>query len=68
LPGNQVSPAGNVPAISFNVTPYLNDATTGAFNAAAVGPAGGNQPHTNFQPYLAISFIISMFGIFPSQT
>ena len=28
LPGNQVSPAGNLPAISFNVVPYINDATT----------------------------------------
>ena len=33
-----------------------------------VAPAGGSQPHTNFQPYLCISFIISLFGIFPSQT
>jgi microcystin-dependent protein len=32
-----------------------------------VGPAGGSQPHSNIQPYLAISFIISLFGIFPSQ-
>ena len=29
---------------------------------------GGNQPHDNRQPYLAISFIISLFGIFPSPT
>jgi microcystin-dependent protein len=31
-------------------------------------PTGGSQPHTNFQPYLCINFIISMFGIFPSAT
>ncbi|MBX9858597.1 MAG: tail fiber protein [Sphingomonas sp.] len=35
-------------------------------NAAATGQAGGNQPHTNFQPYLCVNFIISLFGIFPS--
>lgn len=29
---------------------------------------GGSQPHTNFQPYLCINYIISLFGIFPSQT
>ena len=29
---------------------------------------GGSQPHTNFMPYLCINFIISLFGIFPSQT
>ena len=30
--------------------------------------AGGNQPHDNLMPFLAINFIISLFGIFPSQT
>ena len=34
----------------------------------AVGPVGGSQPHTNFAPYLCIDYIISLFGIFPSQT
>jgi microcystin-dependent protein len=29
--------------------------------------AGGNQPHDNMQPFLAVSFIISLFGIYPSQ-
>jgi microcystin-dependent protein len=37
-------------------------------NPAVVSPAGGSQPHTNFQPYLCVDFIISLFGIFPSQT
>ncbi len=32
------------------------------------GPAGGSQPHSNFMPYLCIEFIISLFGVFPSQT
>ena len=29
---------------------------------------GGNQPHDNLQPYLCLSFIISLFGVFPSPT
>ena len=66
--GSQVSPAGHVPAASFNVTPYINDATSAPMNAAAIGPVGGSQPHTNFQPYLCVDFIISLFGIFPSPT
>ena len=33
-----------------------------------VGPAGGSQPHENTQPFLCINFIISLFGVFPSQT
>jgi microcystin-dependent protein len=39
-----------------------------ALNPNAVGSTGGSQPHNNFQPYLCIDFIISLFGIFPSQT
>jgi microcystin-dependent protein len=34
----------------------------------AVQPAGGSQPHENLPPILAISFIISLFGIFPSPS
>ena len=34
----------------------------------ALGSVGGSQPHNNFQPYLCVDFIISMFGVFPSQT
>jgi microcystin-dependent protein len=34
--------------------------------AAAVGNAGGSQPHNNMPPYLVINFVISLFGIFPS--
>jgi microcystin-dependent protein len=34
----------------------------------ATGFTGGNQPHTNLQPYLCVDFIISLFGIYPSPT
>ena len=36
--------------------------------ASMLAATGGSQPHSNFQPYLCIDFIISLFGIFPSQT
>jgi microcystin-dependent protein len=36
--------------------------------APAIGSIGGSQPHNNFQPYLCVSFILSLFGVFPSQT
>jgi microcystin-dependent protein len=65
--GSQTTPAGNLPAQSFNVVPYINDAPGASFNAGAITPAGGSQPHANVQPYLCINFIISLFGIFPSQ-
>jgi microcystin-dependent protein len=34
----------------------------------AVTSAGGSQPHENTQPFLGMNFIISLFGVFPSQT
>ncbi len=37
-----------------------------SLSAAAVSNAGGSQPHSNLQPYLCVSFIISLFGIYPS--
>ena len=32
------------------------------------GGGSGFQPHENMAPYVAIGYIISLFGIFPSQT
>lgn len=66
--GDQITPAGNVPANSVSVAIYTNSAPNGNMNASAIGPAGGGQPHENMQPYLCINFIISLFGVFPSQT
>ncbi|WP_426335718.1 phage tail protein [Pseudoduganella sp. R-31] len=34
----------------------------------AIQPAGGNQSHNNMAPFLALSFIIAIEGIFPSQS
>ena len=31
----------------------------------SICPVGGSQPHTNFQPYLCVNFIISLFGHLP---
>jgi microcystin-dependent protein len=35
--------------------------------AGIIGTTGNNLPHDNMMPYLAVTFIISMQGIFPSQ-
>jgi microcystin-dependent protein len=48
-------------------TQYAAASSATAFmNSGAILAAGGNQPHDNLPPYLAINFIISLFGIFPS--
>jgi microcystin-dependent protein len=64
------SATGNVPAVTqaATQTPYGADAPRGPINGAAISSVGGSQPHSNFQPYLCVDFIISLFGIFPSPT
>ena len=66
-PGNQASPAGNVPAALSAVSIYQSNisAPTIAMKAQSVTPVGGSQPHDNMQPYLGINYIISLFGVFP---
>jgi microcystin-dependent protein len=34
----------------------------------AIGLTGGGQPHPNMQPYLCVSFIIALQGIFPPRS
>ena len=63
-PGGAVLPAATQLA---TITPYGTDAPAAALHPLAVSQVGGSQPHTNFQPYLCVDFIISLFGIFPSQ-
>jgi microcystin-dependent protein len=65
--GNQNTPVGFVPAASNVVSIYSAAVPAANMAAQMLLPAGGNQPHTNFQPYLCIDFIISLFGIFPHQ-
>jgi microcystin-dependent protein len=67
-PGNVNAPGGNVTGESAAVKIYIEDTPSVAMNASAITPAGGSQPHENTQPFLCINFIISLFGIFPSQT
>lgn len=50
------------------ISPYGTDAPRTNLAAQSVTPVGGSQPHTNMKPYLCVSFIISLFGIFPSPT
>ena len=35
---------------------------------SAIGPAGGDQPHNNMQPYLTLNFCIALQGVFPPRT
>jgi len=66
--GNQSKPDGGVWASSNPATYYDNTAPSLTMAPAAIGSTGGSQPHDNMIPFLVINFIISLFGIFPSQS
>lgn len=66
--GGQDSPANGVWASSSPSTQYSSTAPSLLMASNALGNSGGSQPHDNMVPYLAINFIISLFGVFPSQT
>jgi microcystin-dependent protein len=66
--GSVSAPQNNLTAQNPAVQIYRAQAPNVNFNAQCVSPTGGSQPHTNFQPYLCVDFIISMFGIFPTPT
>jgi microcystin-dependent protein len=63
---NGSSPNGTVWAPADNVLQYFPSPNT-TMSPNAVGNAGGSQPHNNEAPYLVLSFIIALQGIFPSQ-
>lgn len=46
---------------------YSSDTPDQMMNPMSTGSTGGNQPHNNMPPYLTISFIIALQGVFPSR-
>ena len=67
-PADQITGANGITATPPSLSMYYAAAPDQPLNNTVVTPLGGNQPHTNFQPYLCVDFIISLFGIFPSPT
>ena len=61
---DQTSPANNelADAALYSQPPY-----TAAMAPQTIGLVGGSQPHENRQPYLGVTFIIALEGIFPSR-
>jgi microcystin-dependent protein len=64
----QVFPLDNVLATPTAMDLYKVGIAAVPMSPNSIGAAGGSQPHENTQPFLCINFIISLFGIFPSQT
>lgn len=61
-------PGGNVSAQTGTFDGYQTTPGASLMATQSISSVGGSQPHTNFQPYLCVDFIISLFGIFPSPT
>lgn len=68
-PGTSPNAQNNIICSSPSILLYIEgQAPDTNLSPQVVGAVGGSQPHTNFQPYLCVDFIISLFGIFPSPT
>jgi microcystin-dependent protein len=65
---DQIAVSGNMLASPQTVSLYNGNTPNKTLAGNALGNTGGDQPHNNVQPYLCVSFIISLYGIFPSQT
>ncbi len=59
------TPTNNV--VNNGLTAYTASAPATPMLSAMVGSSGGNLPHNNLQPYLALNWIIALYGIYPSQ-
>jgi microcystin-dependent protein len=69
-PGHLSSPANALPAKHRDFNLFrggVSSQPADIMSAQSVSPAGGNQPHNNMPPYLCVSFIIALFGIFPPR-
>jgi len=64
--GTQGSPTGGFWAQS-SLGQYSTETPTLNMAAAAVSSTGGSLPHDNIPPFLAITFIIALQGVYPSQ-
>jgi microcystin-dependent protein len=68
--GQQAQPQGAYPAQTTTGTMYTDVGNGPPFvnlNNNSLAPIGGSQPHDNMIPFLVVTFIISLFGIFPTQ-
>ncbi|WP_417207646.1 phage tail protein [Antarctobacter sp.] len=68
--GNLTDPAGNMLASGSTIYRTNTPADDVDMDPAMIAEntVGGNQPHTNMPPYLALNFIIALEGVFPSRS
>ncbi|MBA9084185.1 microcystin-dependent protein [Fontibacillus solani] len=65
--GDTASPANMIWANTAANT-FAASGTTVPMNLSSLSSTGNNMPHDNLMPSTTISFIISLYGIFPQQS
>ncbi len=65
--GTQGSPASAYLAGGGSISRYASAAPTTAMSGPSIGVSGNSVPHDNMQPFVAISYVIALYGIYPSQ-
>jgi microcystin-dependent protein len=59
-------PTGRFWATNTDFRCYSNATPNTSFAPAAIGAAGGSVPHDNMMPFLTVSYIIALEGIYPN--
>ena len=59
--------AGSLTAMAATTQFYGSTPGGGTMAPQALQPTGGGQAHNNMAPFVGLNFIISLFGVFPSQ-
>lgn len=62
------SPANAMPAVWGESQYSTANPTAAQLATAVVSSTGGSGPHENRSPYLGVSFIMALQGLFPSQS
>ena len=63
--GGSDTPNNNFWGASATGKPYSPAPAAVQMNAQTISPTGGSQPHENMLPFLCVTYIISLFGLFP---
>jgi len=66
--GDDYGPTNNVWAPDAGGSNQYASSADSTMNAGQLPPVGGNLPHGNLQPYLALNFCIALAGVFPPRS
>jgi microcystin-dependent protein len=65
--GNMATVANNLLANGSKPEYYSNAQFSTTMNPSMIAPAGSNQPFSILNPYLTVTFLIALVGVFPSR-